>query len=125
MDVRKPGWYGQLAISGVATPMNHEGSLVSIIAECVKDLHQTNPRVLADGQKEIVIRFRSQPYPSTKLESDIERSLEIVADLDLSNESGGPRPDENLIRYRGRLCQEGTPYDTADMIARLWFPDSS
>lgn len=95
---------------------------MEIIAEILKDLHGLNPRTLSEGHKEIVIRIRDTPYSANKTESDMERTLDVLAHLDVSTESGGPREGESADQFYFRLITEGTPEQAANTITNAWFP---
>ena len=122
MDVRKPVWHGQLAVSGIGTPFNHSGSIMSIIAESLKDLSQLNPRTLGEGHKEIILRFRDTPFSQSKADTTHDRALDILAEIEVGPLDEGPLGHENLISYRARLCQEGMDYEHASALAAMWFP---
>lgn len=122
MDTRNPIWYGQLQLSGVGEPKNHSGSIVGIMGEILKDLQQLSPRVLAAGEKEIVIRFRDKPFGETKeFNRNADIAAEIWSQIDESQIDKGPNPSETYEQYVERLVERGMAEVTALYIAADWF----
>lgn len=120
MDVRNQGWYGQLQISGIAKPINAEGSPLSILNGFITDLLQSTPRSLAEG-KEIIIRISDRRIASTKTESSLTRVLEVEAGIDSVDEIK-PNEYETYENFVTRLIHEEQLSESAALyIASDWF----
>ena len=120
MDIRKPTWHGQMSITGIGTPSNYTGSVVEMLSQALRELNSTNPRVMADGQKEIIIRIRDKPFGSGKDNSDLERVMDVEAGL-IHMPLVEPMPGELQEHFFVRLCEAGTSEQVADFLARDWY----
>jgi hypothetical protein len=122
MDIRKPAWHAQLSVSGIGTPINHSGSVLSMFGEILKDLGALNPRKLSSGDQDIVIRIRSRPFSNQKESTEgLDRVIEVEARIDDSQVETGPQEGEDLDAYVDRLIRTGTPMQAALMIAADWY----
>jgi hypothetical protein len=122
MDIRKPAWYAQLSVSGVGTPVNHSGSVLSMFGEILKDLGQLNPRTLASGDADIVIRIRNRPFSNQKESTEgLDRVLEVEARIDDSACEAGPQDGMTYESYVEWLISSGVSETTALMLAADWY----
>ncbi len=120
MDIRKPTWHGQLSITGIGTPSNYQGSVVEMLSQVLRDLNSTNPRAMADGQKEIIIRIRNTPYGMIKTTGDLDRVMDVEAGL-IAQDGLTPNDGETMEQFFVRLCESGHTEPAADFLARDWF----
>lgn len=125
MDIRNGKWFGQLTITGVGTPINRDGTIMGITSEFFKDLMQLNPRALAAGNKEVVMRFSDKPFGTDKIQDSVlDKATEVAAGLDVNEseiEQGKPRSGETFEQYYDRLVAEGSSPATASFFACDWF----
>ncbi len=122
MDVRKTGYFGQMQISGVAKPINDEGSIIGMVSQFLRDLQELNPRSLKDG-KEIIIILRDRPLQAVKSESQLQRVNEVEAQLDLSTITDEivPGNNESYFEFIKRLENSGLDNQSAIYIANDWY----
>jgi hypothetical protein len=73
MDVRRDGWFGQLLLSGSASPKAHRGSIMGIIAESLKDISASRSR---SEDSEIVLRLSRKPFTSDSAHQ-MEKAFEV------------------------------------------------
>jgi hypothetical protein len=122
MDLRRNDWHVMMYVTGVSEPRKHSGSLLSIMADLLKDLQGMNPRTLANGQKEIMIRITDK-QPVDPRESRLSIASEVMGEI--SVEPLVPFPSESFDQFRIRLIDEGLRHVDALQIAREWFPSES
>lgn len=122
MDIRRSGYFGQVVVSGTATPFIHKGSVMSIIAESLKDLQSvTRTRTNDLGESEIIIRIKNKPFDMTREGVLMLGKAEAVeAELD-SLESDKPFEGETYEAFYERLMQTDYPQASAEFIAAQWF----
>lgn len=122
MDMQTEKWFSQIQLSGVGQPINTQGSLSQIIGVFLKTLKSTRPRKLADGI-EIKLLIRETPFPDSKDNSTsiLDLAIQLESQLDLSNETTGPNPDETFEEFLSRLISTGMIPSAAEMIACDWF----
>lgn len=120
MDVRKQGYFGQMQISGVAKPINDEGSIIGMVSQFLRDLQELNPRNLKDG-KEIIIILRDRPLQAMKSESQLQRVNEVEAQIEIAETPIEPYPGETYHNFIDRLVEGGVETHIAKYIANDWF----
>lgn len=122
MDNRDNKWFSQLQIPGVAKPINRKGSIISIVAETIKDLTEANPRGLKDGECEIVLRFALTPFGDEKVTNTIgDIAARLNSQVDESQVIQGPESGETYEQYVERLMERGLNEYTALWMAADWF----
>lgn len=129
MDIRGPGWYAQLLLSGVAKPINlGPGTILGLNAIVLKELQQLNPREIKDG-KSICLLFAQKPFTADKAtQENNEKLQEIAQHLDTAGELHGPMPGEDYAQFHIRLVISGLSTQQAKFIADDWFdqpPDAA
>lgn len=107
MDTRRNQWYAQLQFSGVAAPVNLEGSLMRIQADALRAMAEANPRLLVNG-KGMILLFSDKPFGVTKAESNASTALELERLIDEPETSEdedehAPREGESQEDYVARM----------------------
>lgn len=120
MDIRRIGYFGQVTISGVRTPSTHNGSIMGIVAEALKDVTASRSRIDDNGESEIVIRIRNKPFDTSRegvLLLGKAEELEALVEGDIDQ----PRESESYEDFYHRLMNSDYPQASAEFIAAQWF----
>jgi len=119
MDMRTAKWHGQLALSGVGTPLIESGSISHLIGWAMKELMTQKPRQLSNGLTEINLTIRDKPFSGEKKETDstLMKAIELEAILDDSQMTRSPMVDEPIEHYVNYLVDSGMSFDAAQLIA--------
>jgi hypothetical protein len=115
MDVRRDGWFGQLLLSGSASPKAHRGSIMGIIAESLKDISASRSR---SEDSEIVLRLSRKPFTSDSAHQ-MEKAFEVESLV--SGDADQPQENESFEDFYSRLISGGYTVAAAEMIAAEWF----
>lgn len=117
MDIKKPGYYGRMSVSGIAIPFDSTGSVMEIITSSLAHLRTLNPRTLASGSKSLTIQISDRPVVGSALDSAVALT-EISAALDTTHVSTeSPHPGETLADFQLRLVRLGYSSVMATVLA--------
>lgn len=121
MDISKDGFYGQLKLPEGDT-IAHRGSIMSIVAESLKDIKAGRLSRSKDGS-EILIRIRDQPFDTSRDALAAMNKAVEVSDLldDSSVDESMPRANEDYEAFVHRLESDGYPRASSLMIAAEWY----
>lgn len=120
MDVKNPGWFGQMQVSGTSRVFDEFGSIIGMMGRFNRELTQLNPRELIDG-KSITIRFRDKPIDA-KVKSLTEQAMDMESQLQINeDETGGPAEGETYVEFFDRLIGKGFHPNVARYFADDWF----
>ena len=81
MDIRQAKWYAQLKIPG-SKAQDFEGPMMTIMNQVMHAMAASNPRIDANGHKEITLRFDVLPFDSEAVQLYDKDFLDA---LDMSN----------------------------------------
>jgi hypothetical protein len=122
MDIRAKQWHSQLQITGVATPINRTGSLLSILSESIKDLQESTGRAASSGSREIILRLNVTPYGQEKhTDAQDDKIREVLSGIDDSHMIRNPNDGESYEEYYQFLRDKGMDHLNAGFIAGDWF----
>lgn len=123
MDIKRDDWFGQMKMSGVAKPVDGQGSILAMVGEFLTQLRTLNPRDLADG-KQITITFSTNPIGGNKLQDQRQQLVHEVTEslaLSKSHVDDGPAADESIDSFVNRLIASGHSSASARFIACDWY----
>lgn len=116
MDIKSPGYFGRLEVSGIAMPNEATGSVLEILTRLTADLRQLTPRI-THGAKTLTITISSQPITSESIESST-RATSIMTGIDDSLTTRElPHQTETLEEHINRLIADNYPEETARYLA--------
>lgn len=125
MDTRNREMHAQMTLTGVGKPFNYVGPVTGILGNFVKELVTQNPRDIADGYTEIVIRIRNKPFTDSKEAATLtDKAQEVWAGIDLKNtdiEDSKPRDGESFEDFYTRQLGRGLSKISAQFFACDWF----
>lgn len=121
MNLTEPEWIGQMRVTGIAKPIESDGSFNQIVREFMLQLTSMNPRENSDG-KEINITLRTKPFAEDKQSRDRQQLVrEVESQIEPIDEMAGPIEGETFEQFYDRLITSGRSPATAQFVAADWF----
>ena len=121
MDLRRNSYYGQLQISGVADPINFEGSILEIHQASLQALQRLTARKDSTGHKKIALLIDVIPFSGSKAESDLLMANELAREIDVPPDDMAPLPNESQDDYCKRLQADELPQGTIQVLIDAYF----
>lgn len=121
MDMRRKGYFAQLQVSGIANPINFEGSILEIHQASLQTLQQLTARKDSGGHKKIQLLIDTVPFGADKAEADLLRVNELSRELEVPPDDMAPQPNESQDAYCARLQADHLPQATIEMLIDAYF----
>lgn len=120
MDIKNTDWFGQLQMTGIAKPVNNQGSVLSMVGEFLVQLRTLNPREMAEG-KTIVMTFSTIPIGQDKAKNDKLALVSAVTESLVESNDLTPLAAEPIESFIKRLMISGHTPTSARFIAADWY----